>query len=116
MNTNLLLAFDEVDITKPLTSFMDKLTYGGMMLAIGMLTVFSVLIVILIALLIFNRVLNGHSSSKPAVPKAEKASPVVTVVSSTPEEEIVAAISAAIAMAESESDGVKFRVVSFRKR
>ena len=29
---------------------------------------------------------------------------------------IVAAIAAAIAMAESESEGIKFRVVSFRRR
>ena len=116
MNTNLLLAFDEVDISKPLTSFMDKLTYGGMMLAICMLTFFSVLIVILVALLIFNCVLNRKSNPKAVTPKAEIVAPVVTAVSSSAEEEIVAAITAAITMAESESVGVKFRVVSFRKR
>ncbi len=32
------------------------------------------------------------------------------------DEEIVAVIAAAIAMAESESDGLKFRVVSFRRK
>ena len=48
-------------------------------------------------------------------PKAQVVSEPVTPVASN-DEEIVAAIAAAIAMAESESDGIKFRVVSFKRR
>ena len=117
MNTNLLLAFEDVDITKELPTFLDKLTYGGMMLLIGILTVFSVLMIILLVLLAFKGVFGKVSKTKVSQQKTERSEPVPAVVAApTQDEEIVAAISAAIAMAESESDGIKFRVVSFKKR
>ena len=50
----------------------------------------------------------------PKVVQSVEAAPVT--VSKTNDEEIVAVIAAAIAMAESESDGIKFRVVSFKRR
>ena len=53
--------------------------------------------------------------SVASVPKAPVVSEPVPTVSSN-DEEIVAVIAAAIAMAESESDGIKFRVVSFKRR
>jgi hypothetical protein len=58
----------------------------------------------------------GHQKKKaaPKVVQSVEAAPVT--VSKTNDEEIVAAIAAAIAMAESESDGIKFRVVSFKRR
>ena len=95
----------------------ETLIFGGRMVLIGMLTVFSVLIIIWIALSLFKVFFHGASQEK-AAPVATaaptvSASPVATAAG---EEEIIAVIAAAIAMAESENNGVKFRVVSFRRK
>ena len=91
--------------------------FGLQILGIGMLTVFAVLSLIWIALLIFEKVFTR-------LPKEEKKEPGVVVapvvetssVEQTNEEEIIAVIAAAIAMAESENSGMKFRVVSFKRK
>lgn len=117
MNTNLLIAIDEVNTSETLASFSDKLSYGGMMLLIGMLTVFSVLIVIMISLFVFKYFFHDMAK-KSSTQKVTVTSPVQEPVYVAPVQdgEIVAAIAAAIAMAESESGGIKFRVVSFKRR
>ena len=101
------------DYSQPVSNFMDRLSFGGLMLLIGMLVVFAVLIIIWGCLVLFKIGLanTGTDKKKDAAP-VEK--PVV--VSKNDDGEIIAAIAAAIAMAESESDGLKFRVVSFRRK
>ena len=91
--------------------------FGLQILGIGILTVFAVLSLIWVALLIFEKAFTK-------APKEEKKEEqvVLTPVSETVaqaqsnDEEIVAVIAAAIAMAESENSGMKFRVVSFRRK
>lgn len=96
----------------------DVLTFGGQMLLIGMATVFSVLCIIWVCLLLFKLVFHDLPNRK----QATKNKAVVTeVVESAPvvaenNDEIVAVIAAAIAMAESESSDTKFRVVSFKRK
>ena len=117
MNMNLLLAIDEVNKTQPIESFADKLSYGGTMLLIGILTVFSVLLIIMISLFLFKYFFHDVAHKSSSEPKPEKvAAPVQVNTATSQDEEVVAAIAAAIAMAESESGGIKFRVVSFKRR
>ena len=93
------------------------LAFGGTMLLIGMATVFAVLSLLWICLTLFKVFFHDLPEKR-----AKKAAPVIseTVSESNDkadvEGEIVAVIAAAIAMAESESDGIKFRVVSFRRK
>lgn len=117
MNMNLLIALDEVNTSEKLETFADKLSYGGTMLLIGILTVFSVLLIIMISLFAFKYFFHDLAKKSNTTQKPEKIEiPESVYASSSQDEEIVAAIAAAIAMAESESDGIKFRVVSFKRR
>lgn len=96
----------------------DALAFGGSMLAIGMLTVFAVLSVLWLFLAIFKIFFHDIPNRRA---KKKKTTPVIV----TPEriveakkdddKEIIAVIAAAIAMAESDNSGMKFRVVSFRR-
>ena len=97
----------------------DALGFGGAMLLIGMATIFSVLIIIWLSLVLFKLFFHDLPAKKAAKTAvvAETAAPVETVqVVNNNDEEIVAVIAAAIAMAESESSDIKFKVVSFRKK
>ena len=107
--------FAEMDFTKPVESFSDKLAFGGVMVLIGMLAVFAVLFVIYLSLTIFKFAFKGANEKK--VKTVAASTPVVAVesVASTSNDEIVAVIAAAIAMAESEANGVKLRVVSIKR-
>ena len=116
MNTMLLSA--AMDYSQPIEGLSDKLSFGGMIVFLGLATVFAVLIIIMLALFLFkfcfsNVTSNGDSKEENLVPAVSNAS--VAASSSPSDEEIVAVISAAIAMAESEENGVKFKVVSFRR-
>jgi len=117
---NFLLEITKDDYgTKNLLSkfdFGEIFMFGGKMLLIGMIAVFSVLCVIWALLIIFGKAFNKN---KPAIQEVKQPEvPVVESVTSASnnDEEIIAAIAAAIAMAESEGSGVKFRVVSFRRK
>jgi len=101
------------DYTQPVSNFMDRLTYGGLMLIIGMIIVFSVLIIIWGCLVLFKLGLSRKSASNA---KTEAPLPEPVVVPQADDGEIIAVIAAAIAMAESESSGLKFRVVSFKRK
>ena len=98
-------------------SFFDALGYGGQTVLLGMGAVFAVLIIIWAALVLLKVFLHD-------IPNKKKAAAVTVSEPTTPEpvvyadagEELVAVIAAAIAMAESESGGAKFRVVSFRRK
>ena len=114
---NIMMLANITDYSAPIEGFMDKLGFGGMMVALGMGTVFSVLIILWLALVLFKVCFHDL----PAKRKAKAVAPVVVAEPTAPaavnnDDEIVAVIAAAIAMAESESDGIKFRVVSFKRR
>lgn len=96
----------------------DALTFGGAILLIGMLTIFSVLCILWLCLVIFKVVFHDLPQKKKTVaaPIQEAAPAPVAEASVSSGDEIIAAIAAAIAMAESESTGIKFRVVSFRRK
>ena len=118
--------FGILDNSKPIIDFANfdisqlgnALLYGLSMLVIGIVTVFAVLCLVWLCLFIFKLVFHNLPSKKSA---KKAASPVVNVIDKSNEAiqvddgEIVAVIAAAIAMAESENSGMKFRVVSFRK-
>lgn len=106
------------DYTKPVEGFGDKLSFGGTMVLIGMLAVFAVLFIIYLSLVIFKFAFQGTSDKKKkkendTLPPSPDVQDIP--VAATDDEEIVAVVAAAIAMAESESDGMKFRVVSFKR-
>ena len=104
---------------EPITNISDKFLFGGQILLIGMCTVFLVLIIIWLTLTIFKLVFHDLPSKKKIVVKPVKEEPVVQMTSAATnnnDEEIVAVIAAAIAAAESESAGVKFKVVSFNRK
>ncbi len=96
--------------------FADTLAFGAKILIIGMVAVFAVLILIWAALAMFNKFFSNHTpAAKTAAAPAPTVAPVAT--RKTPaDDEIVAVIAAAIAMAESEDSGTKYRVVSFKRK
>ena len=92
--------------------------FGGKILLIGIVTVFSVLCLIWLCLTVFKSVFQKNTEEKKSTAKAENlpAATSAPVIQSS-SDEIVAVIAAAIATAESESaTGAKFRVVSFRRK
>ncbi len=100
------------------SQLINALTYGGAMLLIGMLTVFAVLCLLWIFLTLFKVFFHDLPAKKDKKATVQTpATPVVeTVTPASADGEIIAAIAAAIAMAESESSGTKFRVVSFKRK
>ena len=110
---NLLLEINP----KETLDFLSALTYGGQTVLIGMTTIFAVLIIIWIALWILKIFLYDLPSKKKAeVVAVSEPITQAPVTNASNDDEIVAVIAAAIAMAESESGGAKFRVVSFRRK
>ena len=106
------------DYTQPLDSFGEKLAEGGKMLLLGMLTVFSVLIILWITLVLFKVVFHDLPARKQRVKEIkDETAPVSQETVASQDDEIIAVIAAAIAMAESECGGNKqFRVVSFNRK
>ena len=110
-------------VNEIIPSFTDRLQVGGQTVALGMLIVFVVLALLWIILEVA-----GHMASKQSEPKI-KAIEQVPVAAANPapivqeqtsyenDEEVVAAITAAISlMLEAENAPVKgFRVVSFKR-
>ena len=98
---------------------LDALTYGGGVVLLGLGTVFSVLVIIWIVLMAFKFFFHDLKFAKKPkkTPVAETVTEVATAPAASDDEEIIAVIAAAIAMAESESaSGTKFRVVSFNRK
>ena len=94
----------------------DALIFGGSVLLIGMATVFSVLCLLWAFLTLFKLVFHDLPKKKAEANKgAELAQQTVQTVVQDTNEELVAVIAAAIAAAESDNTGIKFKVVSFRK-
>ena len=100
-------------------NFGETLAFGGQVVLIGIATVFAVLGLLWAFLTVFKIVFHDMPNKRVA-----EVSPQVQVAQELPttddytsdDEEIVAVIAAAIAMAESESNGAKFRVVSFVRK
>ena len=96
----------------------DALVFGAAILLIGMVTVFAVLCILWLFLLLFK--VCFHDLPKKKKVKKEILTPVVdneglSQSTAAEEGELIAVIAAAIAMAESDNSGRKFRVVSFRR-
>lgn len=97
----------------------ETLGFGAQILFIGMLAVFAVLTILWFCMIgfkfFFHDLKSGKAQKTPALSTVPETKPYEPVAST--DEEIVAVIAAAIAMAESESGGgIKFRVVSFKRR
>ena len=113
------------DYSKPIIDFANfnsgdfatALSFGGVMLLIGMLTIFSVLCIIWAAMVLFKVVFHDIPQKKVnhEVEEAVVVAPAITVANND-DAEIIAVISAAIAAAESDGTDVKFKVVSFKRK
>ena len=108
-----------VDFTSfDISQFGNAFLYGGSVLLIGMVTVFSVLCILWLFLVGFKLLFHDLPAKRNA---KKKSAPVINIVekkvesTSVEEGELVAVIAAAIAMAESDHSGMKFKVVSFRR-
>lgn len=113
---NPMFLTEVMDYTQPIEGMANKLSFAGMMVILGLLTVFAVLIVILLCLNLFKIAFHDNGAKSKASSQAKVEAPVVeSTQAQTSDEEIIAVISAAIAMAESEGSGARFRVVSFRR-
>ena len=117
---NFLLEITKNDYSSNLIQskgFAETLGFGAQMLFLGMATVFAVLAIIWLCLTIFKLAFQEKpKNSKAAVVEAPAAVEVAPVAAANQDEEIVAVIAAAIAMAESENAGLKFKVVSFKRK
>ncbi|MBQ8414518.1 MAG: OadG family protein [Clostridia bacterium] len=116
----------DFDFSKPIVDFSnfefsqlgEALIFGGSMLLIGIAAVFAVLCILWLFLTVFKLVFHDLPKRKA---EKNKLAPIVVIPEKKVEEttvndgEIVAVIAAAIAMAESENSGMKFRVVSFKR-
>ena len=91
--------------------------FGGSMVLIGMATIFAVLCLLWGCLVIFKLVFHDIPEKRKNADKIEVSDELIPAKAETTgsDDEIIAVIAAAIAMAESESDGIKFRVVSFKR-
>lgn len=129
---NFLLAVDITDPNYIPESAKDKLLYGVQMLGVGILTVFSVLIIIWFSLVLFKwlfydipNMKKGGKTEKPKKQKKPKASKKEAgsesaaeyVPAASADTALIAAITAAI-MSERKKAGLAggFRVVSFRRK
>ena len=115
---NFLLEFSPDQFTQKNLEIQDVLTSGGMVVLTGMLTVFAVLALLWFTLVIFKFFFHDvkHKTKKTKV-VAPEVTPELNSVVVNADEEIVAVIAAAIAMAESECGSVsKFRVVFFKRK
>ena len=112
--TNIL---EIVDYSQAIANPAEAILFGLKMLLLGLGTVFLVLALIWGSIEIFRFVFNRISGNEKTItPKAEKPVAQPAPAAKDSSGEIVAVIAAAIAMAESENTGMKFKVVSFRRK
>ncbi|MBQ8248527.1 MAG: OadG family protein [Clostridia bacterium] len=116
MTLNPIFLSDTVAYNEPM-SFADAIPFGVQTVLLGMGVVFAVLIILWVVLSAFKLVFYKGSDKKEA---PTKASPVTAPVQPTPvaaktdDAELVAAITAAIAVVMDKPE-TSFRVVSFRR-
>ena len=106
----------EIDLTKPL-EFNEIISWGGTNFLLGISAVFAVLIIIWLSLVVLKLFLHDLPQKRKEKAKNVVVEETVTEVTRTSnDDEIIAVIAAAIAAAESENSGLKFKVVSFRRK
>ena len=115
-----LLAVEKSDYADKIIDtkgFLETIGFGGRMFLLGMLTVFAILGIIWLCLTAMKYVFdkNGGAKKSENSKVVIEAAPAPVAENAYDDAEIVAVIAAAIAMAEEENQGAKFRVVSFRK-
>lgn len=99
------------------SDLISALGFGGAMVFIGMATIFSVLILLWGCLVLFKVFFHDIPEKKAKATETASVVPVQeTVIAQPSDTEIIAVLAAAVAMAESESGGVKFNVVSFKRK
>lgn len=114
------------DYTQPIDGFLDKLSFGGMMLLRGLLTVFGVLLILWGSIELFHYIcarLTRDNKVAPAPSAAAPTKPAVATPASAPaapaaaadQTELIAVITAAIAAAQGDDSCGGFRVVSFKR-
>lgn len=117
---NFLLSVSPDQYDEPIRDtlgWFETLGFGGQMLLLGMVAVFTVLGIIWALLTVFKIVFTNSAAKEKSAPVKQEPAVVQAPVYAPQDSEIVAVIAAAIAMAESESgENVKFRVVSFRRK
>ena len=102
-----------MDYTKPIEGFAEKLKFGGLMVLIGMAAVFAVLFIIYLSLVLFKFAFAGKGKK---ISKSDTPAPIpYQPANTTNNDEIIAVIAAAIAIAEADNPGKQFKVVSFRR-
>lgn len=116
-----MTALLEIVKNQPVEGFTEKLLYGGQMLLIGMATVFAVLTLLWACLVVFKVVFHDIPANRKREASEKRVDTAATVVQPEPintnnDDEIIAVIAAAIAAAESECSGLKFKVVSFKRK
>ncbi len=110
---NFLLAVDPNKSLKPL----EALSFGAQTLLLGMVTVFAVLVIIWLCIVLLKVGLHDLPEKRKKETHDAPVAPVAQPsVQDSSDDELVAVIAAAIAQAETESTGMKFRVVSFRRK
>ena len=115
---NFLLEFTKDQFTQENLPFSSAVTSGAEVVVTGTLTVFAVLILLWLALVVFKFFFHDLASRRKISKDAGiELSLSHHTVEASDDEEIIAVIAAAIAMAENECGSNKqFRVVSFKRK
>ncbi len=122
MNIPVLIDLTSADVTKPIENMSDRLSAAGQTIVLGMLAVFAVLAILWLVLAIMGKFFTvatpkaPKEEKKPEAPAVAPAPPVqeAPAVNYANDEEIVAAITAAISVMLDKPQ-TAFRVVSFRQ-
>lgn len=115
---NFLLEFSKEQFAQKKLPISDVLSSGGMVVLTGMLTVFGVLCILWLALVGFKFFFYDLKQNRDKTKEIkDEPTSVQQAPATSGNDEIIAVIAAAIAMAESEFGGNKqFRVVSFKRK
>ena len=115
---NFLLEFSKEQFSQKKLPISDVLSSGGMVVLTGMLTVFGVICTLWLALIGFKFFFYDLKQNRDKTKEIkDEPTSVQQAPATSGNDEIIAVIAAAIAMAESEFGGNKqFRVVSFKRK
>ena len=115
---NFLLEFSNEQFAQKNIPLSDIFSSGAMVVLTGMITVFGVLCVLWLALVGFKFFFYDLKQNRDKTKEIkDEPTPVQQANTTSDNDELIAVIAAAIAMAESEFGGNKqFRVVSFKRK
>ncbi len=122
MNIPVLIDLATADINKPIDSWADRLSAAGQTVVLGMVAVFAVLAILWLVLAIMGSFFTKGSAKPAKKEKSEEKVPAAQTppvapapaVSVSDDEEVIAAITAAISVMLDKPQSA-FRVVSFRQ-